>query len=142
VKPRQSPCYNGRLPGRLHLHSASKGIGCSQKDCLPNRLRCLSYDGPRQSTLALRVWRARTGFAPFAATAHAGTSHMTRPATQGEIADHNRDLRKHEIRSGDSVSTTIVCPATGRHSSVIHKADLSDLGEPYLSLVKEKRRDT
>ena len=67
---------------------------------------------------------------------------MTRPATQDEIADHDRDLGKHEIRSGDSVSTTIVCPATGRHSSVIHKADLSDLGEPYLSLVKEKRRDT
>lgn len=67
---------------------------------------------------------------------------MTRPATQDEIADRGRDLRKHEVRSKDQISTTIICPATGLYSSVIHKADLRDLGEPYLSLVKEKRRDT
>ena len=65
---------------------------------------------------------------------------MTRPATQDEIADRDRDLRKHEVWSKDQISTTIICPATGRHSSVIHKADLSDLGEPYLSLDKGKAR--
>ncbi len=43
---------------------------------------------------------------------------------------------------GDSTSTPIRCPATGRWSSVIHKLDMSDLGEPYLSLVKEAREQS
>jgi hypothetical protein len=39
----------------------------------------------------------------------------------------------------DMTVTTIIDPATGRHSSVIHRCDLSDLGEPYLSLVLAAR---
>lgn len=65
---------------------------------------------------------------------------MTRPATAAEQAEHKRDLLKHEVRPSEVTCTTIVCPATGLQSSVIHKTDLSDLGEPYLSLVREKRR--